>query len=195
MNIHSNKLIFFLLIFSINSIFSQNQNVIISGNTGVGEVTLTTNDSTPKTTISNANGDYNITVDTNGEWDGQITPSKDGYTFTPTHRIYVETVGATNQNYSAKQKNYSITGNAGTGGVDLSWIEDRQIKTVTSKKDGAYNVPVPHGWSGIITPSKTGFIFSPINKSYSNVTDNQSNQDYLASQIFIITGNSPGVFH
>ncbi len=190
MNYISNKSIFIILLFSVCSLFSQNQNVIISGNTGVGGVTLTTNDSTPKTTTSNSNGDYSIIVDTDGLWNGNITPSKDGYTFTPTQRSYVETAGATNQNYSAKLNNYSITGNAGTGGVTLSWFEGRDQKTVTSKSDGTYNVTVPHGWSGTITPSKTGFTFNPVNKSYTNVTANQSNQNYIAFQIFIISGNT-----
>jgi len=49
--------------------------------------------------------------------------------------------------------------------------------------NGYYTGTVSNGWSGTIIPSKNNHAFSPLSIAYSNVTSNQSNQDYIASVI------------
>ena len=39
---------------------------------------------------------------------------------------------------------------------------------------------VPVDWSGTVTPSKTGYLFSPINRAYTNLQSNQTSQNYNA---------------
>ena len=56
---------------------------------------------------------------------------------------------------------------------------DSTPKTVTADGSGNYSITVPYGWSGVVTPYKTGYTFAPVNKSYSNVQSNQSG-DYTA---------------
>src|SRR5262249_51906920 len=46
---------------------------------------------------------------------------------------------------------------------------------------GQYSCTVPQGWSGSVTPSLTGYTFTPASRSYSNVTANQTAQDYSAT--------------
>ena len=73
---------------------------VISGNTGVGSVTLSYVDTTAKTLTSNTSGAYAITVSYN--WSGTVTPSLNGYTFIPPNGTYAGLVRDTaNQNYSA----------------------------------------------------------------------------------------------
>ncbi|MBK9924363.1 MAG: hypothetical protein IPP66_03645 [Anaerolineales bacterium] len=81
-----------------------------------------------------------------------------------------------------------ISGNAGAPGVTLSYV-DGTAKTVVSQGDGSYTITVPSGWSGTVTPSKAGYIFSPLNRSYSNVTTNQTAQNYIATFMYTISGN------
>ncbi|MFC1652610.1 LamG-like jellyroll fold domain-containing protein [Planctomycetota bacterium] len=51
--------------------------------------------------------------------------------------------------------------------------------TMVTNFSGYYNVSVPYGWTGQVTPSLGGYGFSPSYRSYFNVTTSQVNQDYL----------------
>lgn len=54
--------------------------------------------------------------------------------------------------------------------------------TVSTNDSGYYSKTVTYGWSGTATPTRTGYSFTPFNISYSNVTADQSNRNYTASQ-------------
>ncbi|RJP50777.1 MAG: hypothetical protein C4586_05365 [Anaerolineaceae bacterium] len=73
---------------------------------------------------------------------------------------------------------YEISGNVGSSGATLSYF-DGFAKTVTSGNDGRYTIIVPSGWSGTVTPSKPGYYFSPVSRTYSNVTTNLTGQNYI----------------
>jgi hypothetical protein len=73
-----------------------------------------------------------------------------------------------------------ISGNTGTGGVLLSYT-DVTPKTFTSDSLGAYSFNVSNNWSGTVTPSKTGFAFSPASRLYVSVITDQINQNYVAT--------------
>lgn len=54
--------------------------------------------------------------------------------------------------------------------------------TVTSAGGGYFSNSLAYGWSGTVTPSMTGWQFSPSIRSYSSpVTSAQSSQDFIAS--------------
>jgi hypothetical protein len=71
----------------------------------------------------------------------------------------------------------AISGNVGVGGATLSYT-DGTAKYTTSQADGSYSLPVSNNWSGTVTPSHPCYVFSPANRSYSNVTTNQTAQNY-----------------
>jgi peptidyl-Lys metalloendopeptidase len=60
---------------------------------------------------------------------------------------------------------YIISGNAGVGGATLTYTGG----STTANGSGLYSFSVSSGWSGTVTPSKTGYTFSPPSKSYTNV--------------------------
>jgi hypothetical protein len=74
----------------------------------------------------------------------------------------------------------TISGNAGIGDATLSFV-DNGPKTVKAASDGTYSLTVPYNWSGTITPSKTGYSFTPFNYPYTNITVGQTNQNYTAT--------------
>ena len=74
----------------------------------------------------------------------------------------------------------TISGNAGVAGATLSYY-DSGAKTATADASGLYSFSVTSGWSGTVTPSKSGYTFTPSTKSYSNVTANQASQNYNAN--------------
>ena len=67
-------------------------------------------------------------------------------------------------------------GGSGISGVTLSFSNGGGSTTTNS--NGYYSKQVPYGWSGTVTPSKSGYTFSPPSRSYSNVTSNRTNQNY-----------------
>jgi hypothetical protein len=148
----------------------------ISGNTGVGGVTLSYNDGGAKAVVSGGTGGYSIIVPYG--WEGAITPSKANYTFSPASRLYNNlTTDQTSQNYTAIPF-YSLTGNTGVAGVTLNYTVSGLPKSVVSQPNGNYVLQVPGGWSGTVTPVHACYTFSPTNRSYTNVTANQTAQDY-----------------
>lgn len=46
---------------------------------------------------------------------------------------------------------------------------------------GLYTGTVDSGWSGTVTPTLLGYTFTPTDRTYSNVTSDQLNQDYTAA--------------
>jgi len=72
-----------------------------------------------------------------------------------------------------------ITGNVGVGGAMLSYMNNG-LQTVTSDGSGNYSIFVPVGWSGVVTPYKSGYTFTPANRTYPNVQSNQTGQAYIA---------------
>jgi hypothetical protein len=84
----------------------------------------------------------------------------------------------------------TISGNAGIAGATLSYT-DGTAKTATADGSGNYSFPVSYNWSGTVTPSMTGYTFTPASKPYTNVIANQTAQNYTATAItYTISGNA-----
>ena len=143
--------------------------------------------------VTDSNGNYFRTV-SNG-WSGTVTPSKEGCTFSPSSRNYTNvTSDQLNENYIAT----TITTPAISGKVKASDGTGIEGVTITfsnaggstaTDSSGNYSHSVSLGWSGSATPSKIGYSFSPASRSYSNVTSDQTSQDYTATfQTYTISG-------
>ncbi len=151
----------------------------ISGNAGVGGAILTYTNGTPKTVTANAAGLYSFQVPT--DWSGTVTPAKPGYIFSPTSMTYANVLAdQTSQDYTTTGVTFTISGNAGLAGVTLSYT-DGTPKTVTTDEAGLYSFEVPYNWSGMVTPSLSGYGFRPGTKTYTNVIANQYAQDYITN--------------
>jgi hypothetical protein len=154
--------------------------VTISGNAGAGGTTLSYTGGSPAT--ADGSGNYSFAVPYN--WSGTVTPSKSGgVSFTPANRIYTNvTTAQAAQNYTAT---VTISGNAGAGGTTLSYTGG----PATADGSGNYAFEVPYGWTGTVTPSKSGgVVFTPTNRSYTNLTTDQAVQNYTAT--VTISGNA-----
>jgi hypothetical protein len=161
----------------------------ISGNAGVAGATLSYTDGAAKTATADVSGSYSFIVSYN--WSGTVTPSMTGYAFTPASKIYANIVAnQTAQNYTATLVTYTISGNAGIAGATLSYT-DGAVKTATADGSGNYSFTVSYNWSGTVTPSMTGYTFTPESRSYTNVLADQTAQDYTATLImYTISGNA-----
>ena len=85
---------------------------VISGNTGLGGMTLNYTEGTAKTVTSAADGSYSIPV--YYQWSGTVTPSSSCATFTPTSLPY------SNVTSNQMAQNYSYSVNSGCDGINVS---------------------------------------------------------------------------
>jgi len=90
------------------------------------------------------------------------------------------TVPSTSPAISGSVRN---TDGDGIAGVTLSFSAGGG--QTTTDVDGNYVHDVPSDWTGTVTPSLTGNIFDPSNRSYSNVTSSKVEQNYSGSTSFI----------
>jgi hypothetical protein len=161
-------------------------------------------------TITFSNGEESTATDSSGYysqkvkegWSGAATPSKVGYTFDPASRNYSEVKrDQKNQDYIGTQiqQPKTISGyvrtSSGNGFSGVTVRFDNGGGTDTTNSSGYYSREVAYGWSGTVTPVRGGYSFVPVSRSYSNVTTDQSNQDYTdnpESRLFSVTINIVG---
>ena len=145
--------------------------ITISGTTRMEGVTM---NGLPGNIITGKDGSYSVTVGYG--WSDTVTPTKEGYTFTPENVPYVAlTKDMINQSYTAKRITYTISGSTTVPGVVIKGFPG---KAVTSNSSGAYSVTVDYGWSGTVTPTKDGYDFDPSNIQFDNILGDQTNQSF-----------------
>ncbi len=80
---------------------------------------------------------------------------------------------------------YTVSGyvkdsaNTGVSGVTLTF--GNSGGSATTDSSGFYSKSVSKGWPGTVTPEKSGYSFTPQNRTYSNIAANQSEQNYTAA--------------
>lgn len=144
----------------------------ISGTVGLPDVTLR---GLPGNPVSDINGRYSAAVQRG--WTGTVKPVKEGYDFTPPARMYPSIQkDCENEDFQAAVLTFTISGNVGLPGVTLRGLPDDAM----SDQNGTYSATVMYGWSGYVTPEREGCKFEPSQRPYSRVTEDLSNQDYIA---------------
>ena len=84
-------------------------------------------------------------------------------------------------------RTFTISGSTGLGGVEMQGLPGN----VVTGPSGYYSATVKQGWSGVIMPVKEGYLFVPRQRAYTDVIDDQPNQDYAAQRItFTISGTT-----
>jgi hypothetical protein len=161
----------------------------ITGSAGIAGASILYKEGTIKSVTADENGKYTVIVPYN--WDGSLTPSKAGYMFIPGKLEYEKvTENKTEQNFTAKGIGYVISGNAGTGGVTISYT-DTTARSAVSDSAGNYSAVVSYNWSGVITPVKAGYTFTPEKRVYENIMEDKTGENYTAATIGItISGNT-----
>ena len=102
--------------------------------------------------------------------------------FSPAYRDYANVVeDRANQDYSRAQT-HTISGyvrtadGAGIPAVTLS--ADNGGGSGVTNAIGYYSLTVLRGWSGRVTPAKSGYVFSPKHRDYASVVYNRTNRNY-----------------
>jgi len=113
-----------------------------------------------------------------------ITSVCDGYALPGIPRIRVDLAIASLQ--------YTITGTVKVGEIALENVVMTGLPgTVKTNASGQYSGTVNYGWTGTVTPTLAGYMFSPVSRSYTSIAANQSGQNYAATVIPTIQVTSP----
>ena len=191
--------------FSGQDFIAQAVRPVISGHvtdadgTGIPGVVLSF--SVDVSAVTDANGYYSAGVSYG--WSGTVTPAKEGFTFEPTSRTYTNVTGDKTGDYIAEAVSPVISGRIsdvnGTGIYEVTLTFSNGGGTVTTDANGNYVQAVAYGWSGTVTPAKTGFSFAPTSRSYTEVVTGQTGQNYTATAVtplisgWVSDGNGTGL--
>ncbi len=142
--------------------------------------------STGETVTSDESGTYALRI-TQG-WTGTVTPSHEGYTFSPEQRSYDNvTTDVGNQDFTATPLDVpAVSGSCldedGNGIANVT-LTASTGETATSVENGSFLLTVSSGWSGTVSASREGYAFSPTQRSYTNVTSNISDQIFTGMAV------------
>ena len=120
-------------------------------------------------------------------WSGTITPTKAGNLFSPASRSYTNVTNIITGVNFATATSHAVSGTITRDGVALSGAAvagSNGASCTSTNASGQYTCAVLPGWSGTVTPSFAGHLFTPASRSYTNVTAAQSAQGYVAQAAF-----------
>ena len=149
-------------------------------NTGLKNVAVTLGGSGVATT--DATGYYAAQVP-NG-WSGILGPSLSGWVFTPRNMTLSNvTSDQSSQDFLGSYMPpymVNISGKVEFGGTGLGLVQldFSGVGTCFTDSSGNYSYDVPDQWSGTVTPSMSGYFFSPASRTYAALTADQTNQDF-----------------
>ncbi len=159
-----------------------------SGGVGVSGITMTLSGKASATIQTNAQGEYSFAGLAKGRY--TITPSKTSYTFSPSSQIVdvTEAGNVTGVDFTATSTvTYAISGRvtasgSGLGGVSVVLSGAASVQKTTSA-DGYFNFTELGNGSYTITPSLTGYTFSPAGRNVTLNGANVTGQDFTATYV------------
>ncbi|MCL4476730.1 MAG: carboxypeptidase regulatory-like domain-containing protein [Nitrospirae bacterium] len=136
----------------------------------IAGVTMALSGTSTGTTTTDANGNYTFAGLSNGSY--TITPSKAGYSFTPNNRaVAINGANITGQNFTGAtvSATYSISGTVTDGVSPLSGVtmtlSGAGTGTTTTDVSGNYTFTGLANGTYTVTPSRTGYTFSPTSRT------------------------------
>ena len=113
-----------------------------------------------------------------------LTPSKVGYSFTPTStQVVITNANKTAINFTASLITYSISGkvtNSTGGSIPGVTISDGAGHQATSASDGSYTISGLAAGTYTLSPSKTGYNFTPVSAKITVMNADLTGVDFTA---------------
>ena len=151
---------------------------------GGSGATVTLSGAATATTTADSSGAYTFTGVASGTY--AVTPSKTGYTFSPTSQnATVNGANVTGINFaSTAQATYSISGTitpaAGGSGAFVALTGPAAANTTTDSS-GNYSFTGLANGTYTVTPSNSGYTFTPVNQSVTINSANQTSVNFTAT--------------
>ena len=158
----------------------------LSPTTGGGGATVTLSGASSASTTANSSGAYSFTGLAAGNY--AVTPSHSGFNFSPTTQsATITTANVTGVNFTATAQapsTFTISGtitptNGGSGATVL--LSGAAGATTTTNSSGAYTFTGLANGNYTVTPSDSGFTYTPANKSVTVSGGNQTGVNFTAA--------------
>jgi photosystem II stability/assembly factor-like uncharacterized protein len=155
-----------------------------NNNVGLSEVALTVSDGQTTTTFyTGANGNYSFPLPAGGNY--TVTPTLVNYTFAPVSLSFNNLSAAQTANFTGTRNTHGISGRVLANGYTLSGVTialtGSQTGTATTDPSGYFSFNLPAGGTYTVTPSLSGYVFSPASLTFSNLSGNVSGSFTAAS--------------
>ena len=146
-------------------------------------------------TTADSSGKYSFSGLSNGNY--VVTPAHPGYSFSPVSlSATINGASQTLSNFVGSAQTYSISGNvSGVGDVTVT-LSGAANATTTADVSGNYTFSGLANGNYTVTPSKSGYNFSPANKAIAINNGNLTGVSFTASvqvQTYSISGTITGV--
>ncbi|MBN1294659.1 MAG: SUMF1/EgtB/PvdO family nonheme iron enzyme, partial [Candidatus Latescibacteria bacterium] len=159
--------------------------------TGADSVTITLSGDISDTRIVNDGEKYSFSLPGGGNY--TVTPLKECYEFTPSTQTFADFVSDMTQDFSAIRKTYTISGTVSGADNVIVRLSGDMTDSLTVNDGGSYTFTVACGGIYMVTPAHSCFEFAPANKSYENITADET-QNYIATLInYTISGTVNGI--
>ncbi|MFN3649235.1 MAG: S8 family serine peptidase [Armatimonadota bacterium] len=117
-----------------------------------------------------------------------VQPTSTRYTFNPTSRSITLGSSRNDVDFTATEVTYTVSGTVTAGGVGLGGVTvSAGGSSATTAADGSYSIAGLVGGTYTVVPAKTGYKFSPANRSVT-LSANTAGIDFSASPVFSISG-------
>ena len=164
----------------------------ISGPGGSG-ATVTLTGVSGATTTADASGNYSFAGLVNGGY--TVTPSKVGFVFTPASQaVTVNIADQTTVNFTSAAQTYTLSGTISGAGGSGATVNLTGAATSSTTADAAGN----YSFTGLVngtytvTPTKSGFVYTPASQTVTVANANQTANFTSAVRTFTITGTITG---
>jgi hypothetical protein len=149
---------------------------ISASGTGLSGVTVALSGTSTATTTTSSTGAYSFAGLAPGTY--TVTPARSGYTFTPPSQTFTGISSNQIASFSAAPITYTISGQITVAGAGLSGVtvalSGTSAVTTTTSSTGAYSFASLAPGTYTVTPSRTGYTFSPTSQTFTNISSNQS---------------------
>jgi hypothetical protein len=160
--------------------YSISGQVSLSTGGALAGVTVALSGPTTASATTDSQGNYSFTsIGATGNY--TVTPSLNGYTFSPTSQSFSNLLANQSQNFTATRLSFSVSGQItdGTGapisGVSITLTGNQTTLGTGTDATGNYTITgVPAAANYTITPSKTHYVFSPANSAINNLLSNST---------------------
>jgi formylglycine-generating enzyme required for sulfatase activity len=164
---------------------SPNTYILSGAVTGADGVTVTlSGDATGSQTVKSGEK-YSFSVIEGGNY--TVAPTKTGYVFAPASKTFSSVSANGSQSFTAAKQIFTLSGKVtGANGVTVTLSGDATASQLVNNRE-SYSFTVQYGGNYTLTPSNTGYAFTPQSRSFTNVTANGT-QDFTGTiQTFTFT--------
>ncbi|HEX8650066.1 MAG TPA: carboxypeptidase regulatory-like domain-containing protein [Pyrinomonadaceae bacterium] len=166
---------------------------VMVGTSGLDGVTMKLTGSRTLTQTTASGGNYSFAGLPTGNY--TVTPVRAGYTFNPAQASFNNlSANQTAANFTATANSYTISGRILIGtsplaGVTVKLTGSRTLSATTDSLGNYKFAALTGGGNYTVTPSKVGYKFTPVSRTFTALSANQTTANFSAAvQNFSISG-------